>query len=161
MEQPKEKVIEEAVALAFDSVLAGVSLAQQKKISPDEIEALYVLGANYYSQKNFAKAEEIFSYALPFDFFHLKLIMGLAATRKMLGKYEDGLKAYALAGLLDMENPEPSFYAAECFFALGQVPQCREALDAALGLAQGEPKYKKLCTQIKKMKANLKEQANV
>ena len=150
--KPNAETIEEALQLAAESLISGVSLAQQGKISADEVEALYALGSNYYFQKNFVKAEEIFSYALPFDFFHFNIVSGLAAARKMQGKYEEALKAYALAGLLDMENPEPSLYAAECFFALDKLPECAGALDAAFGLTENQSRYESLRTKIKKMK---------
>jgi type III secretion system low calcium response chaperone LcrH/SycD len=154
-----EKTIEEAVQVAFDSIDSGTSLAQQGTISAQEVEGLYALGFNYYAQKDFVKAEEIFSYALPFDFLHKGIVNGLAAARKMQGKYEEALKAYALAGLIDMDNPEHSFYAAECFFALDQMPACAQALDGALGLIDDEEQYKDLSKKIHRMKNNLKEQS--
>lgn len=149
--------IENAVNLAIDSLTSGVSLAQQGKISNEEVEALYALGCNYYAQEDFAKAEEIFSFALPFDFLHKDIVNGLAAARKMQNKHEEALKAYALAGLLDMDSPEPSFYAAECFFALEQMSSCAQALDAALGLADDEEQHQSLIKKIHKMKETLKE----
>lgn len=157
MSNSTQKNINNAVEAAFESVVSGISLTQQGQISKQDVEALYAWGFNYYYQKDFAKAEEIFEYSVRFDPYHLGIVNGLAAARKMQGKYDAALKAYALAGLLDLDNPEPSFYAAECFFAQRQWKACNEALDAALGLAEGDDKYKKLCKQVEKMKANLKE----
>lgn len=157
MDKAMKKNINNAVEAAFESVVSGISLVQQGQISQTDVEALYALGFNYYCQKNFAKAEGIFEYAVRFDPYHLGIVNGLAAARKVQGKYDDALKAYALAGLLDLSDPKPSFYAAECFFAKQQWAACNDALDAALGLAEDDDKYKKLCTQIEKMKTNLKE----
>ena len=151
-----EKTFGEAFDHAYQALTSGVTIAQTQDIDPKKIEALYALGYNYYNQKDFPKAEEIFAFAHRLDSLNPKIIKGLAAARKMQKKYQQALQDYALAGLVDMEDPVASFHAAECFFALGQYQSCGEALDAAYGLAQMSEDHHALVEQIKKMKTNLK-----
>ena len=156
MTQSFEKIFGDALDHAYESLTAGVSIAQTQDIDPQKIEGLYALGCNYYTQKDFAKAEEIFSFAQRLDSLNPKIIKGLAASRKMLKKYRAALEAYALAGIIDMEDPAASFHAAECFFALEEYQSCADALDAAYGLARGAAHHHAMIAQIEKMKQSLK-----
>ena len=55
----------------------------------------------------------------------------------MQRQFAAAIEAYRFASFLDLENPKPMYYAAECHLALGQKDEARAALDA---LAEYAPK---------------------
>ena len=153
-----KNMLDQLVDGAWHALIHQQSMSTSQKIAPEKIEALYALGFSHYAQNHFAKAEEIFSFAYRLDSRNIKLLEGLAASYKMQGKFQEALHAYAASGLIDMANPSHSFHAAECFFALKDYSSCQKALDASLGLIEGNPDHHQMKKQIKKMKAHLEEQ---
>ena len=155
--------INHAFDSAFGALTSGVSVAQLQKIDPQKIEAFYALGHRFYMRKDYKKAEEIFAYAYFFDHLNLPIVKGLASARKMQGKFKEALQAYALAALLDMEDPAISFHAGECFFALGDYKSCAQSLDVAREFAKdknGEDKngFDEMIKKIDQMKNMLPKQ---
>ena len=143
---------------AFGALTSGVSFAQLQEIDPQKIEAFYALGHRFYMRKDYKKAEEVFAYAYFFDHLNLPIVKGLASARKMQGKFKEALHAYALAVLLDMEDPTISFHAGECFFALGDYKSCAQSLDAARDLAENRNGFDEMIKKIDQMKTMMPSQ---
>ena len=53
----------------------------------------------------------------------------------MQRQFAAAIEAYRFASFLDLENPRPMYYAAECHLALGQKDEARAALDALVEYA--------------------------
>ena len=66
---------------------------------------------------------------------------GLGATSQMLGDAATALRAYGMAAVFDITNPQISLRAAECLVKLGDVNTARTALEAAMELAEGKPEH--------------------
>ncbi len=143
---------------AFGALTQGVSVAQLHEIDPEKIEAFYALGHRFYMRKDYRKAEEVFAFGCLLDHFHLPIVKGLASARKMQGKFKEALQAYAMAAIIDMEDPTISFHAGECFFALGDYSACAKALDAAQGLAESQDGFGEMMRKIAQMKKVLPQQ---
>ncbi len=150
--------IQSALESAEVVVTKGVSAAQLYDLDPQKIEAFYALGYRSYMQRDYQKAEEIFTFAYCFDHRHAEIVKGLASARKMQGKFKEALPAYAQAALLDMEDPAISFHAGECLFALGEYAPCADALSAARTLAEMRGDCEQLIGKIDQMEIQLQKQ---
>ena len=115
-----------------------------------DYDLLWDLGVGLHRQEKFAEAEALFS--------RLCRMQGLSAPRnyKALGaarqrqaKWKAATAAYEFAAVLDLGDPEPAFYAAECLRQLGLGERAEQALHSAIAVAGDDPQH-----------APLKERAN-
>ncbi len=151
-----EEVIPLAVERAIDALEKGLAVGAALDIPQEQIEAYYGWGRQFYVRGDYPAAERVFAYGFLHAGADIRFAKALAAARKMQGKYDEALKAYSLAAILDLDDPEPSFFAAECLFHLERKAAALSALDAADEQAAEAPeKYAALLPRIKKMRAAL------
>ncbi len=158
MEERKEKGVanlqesmEGAVARAMASVENGVGIAPFIGMDEDQCEAVYALGHRRYARQDYQGAEEIFAWLCGIAGVNGRFLKALAAARKMQGKHEEALNAYALAAFADFSDPEPSFHAAECLFRMGEMKRTRHALLAAREQAEALGDHEAMIARIDEM----------
>ena len=100
-------------------------------MSVQEAENFYELGFSLYQSGSFEKAAEVFRVLSAQKPLVSKHWFGLASSLQESKNYEKALSAWAMAAILDEENPYPHFHAAECAFSLNQPKDARAALNAA------------------------------
>jgi type III secretion system low calcium response chaperone LcrH/SycD len=110
-------------------------------ITDDEKEAAYLQAFNLVNQGEFETAKKVFEFLCYLDQFGAKFWMGLGICRQQLKMYEPACQAYAMVGMLEMENPMPALRAAECYLALGKIEEADSGLSAALHWAGNKPQY--------------------
>jgi type III secretion system low calcium response chaperone LcrH/SycD len=114
------------------------------KITNDEMEDIYREAYQAYHADQFEAASALFRWLSLFNPFVLKYWMGFAASSQLLKKYEEALKAYSVAAVLDPENPYPHFHAFECYQSLENEMEASKALEDAYRVASKESKYRDL-----------------
>ena len=107
-----------------------------------EFEALYAMGYNLYNQAKYGDALLVFGFLLMHDQFGRKYYKAMGSCQQMLKRYEDAIRNYSMASLLDLQDPEPTFHTAECMVALGMVQEAREALDMVERQTRDKPERK-------------------
>ena len=121
-----DKIIEQVT----EAVAKGASFAEIRGITKNELEAIYAVGLNNYKVGAYENAEKVFQALTMMSHAEQKYWIALGAARQQQKKYTEALGAYKVAAFLDLDNPKPHQYAAECYKALGNAEmeaQCRVA----------------------------------
>ena len=146
-EIPDFDKLEEQIAASL-----GQSVETLKEAVPEftheHLEAFYTIAFDFYENGNYREATNFFRFLTSLDHMNKKHWMGLGAALQMLKEYDKAINAYAIAALLDQQDPHVPFYAAECCFSMGDTGRGLEALDAADELSVADDNFKGLRTQL-------------
>lgn len=99
-------------------------------LSDEETERFYAYGFAQYRSGNWAEAADIFRLLCTRKPLEPRFWFALGATLQEANSYQEALNAWAMAALLNKEDPYPHFHAAECCLSL------RLEQDAAKALAE-------------------------
>lgn len=122
--------------LARKCLLEGASLGAVRGYTGDELEAVYHFAHNAYEQRKYENAVTLFLFLVENDHVESRFWMGLAAAYQMSRNYPKALVAFGMTAFLDATNPWPPIHACECYLAMGDRRNAREALDAAEGVCE-------------------------
>jgi type III secretion system low calcium response chaperone LcrH/SycD len=100
-----------------------------------DMEVIYFSAHGYYENGKYEKAAPLFQFLCVYDHLNPKWFMGLGATLQMMRNYEEAVKSYGYATILDMENPAPQYNAGYCLALTGKKDAARLALEAVVMLA--------------------------
>ncbi|MBS0643358.1 MAG: SycD/LcrH family type III secretion system chaperone [Acetobacteraceae bacterium] len=140
----QEGVAELAQVMA-DITDGRTDLAQAAGLSDQDLEALYSVAHGFYAVGKYQEALNFFQVLCLCRQTDGRFWFGLGAACQMLDKPGGALRAYAMAALFDLENPQISLRAAECLIKLGDLKTARAALDAVIelsGAQTGQPSYR-------------------
>lgn len=130
-------------------------LRELKRISNDEMEALYALAYRYYHAHQFQDALRVFTGLISLDHLNARYWFGLGATHQCLGAPEIAIKYHAIAALLDLHDPRPPFAAAECYLACGNIAAAESALLAVEYYAPNDARGNYYRDKARKLHAEL------
>ena len=149
---PKQLTTEkiEAAAKAFADM---GTIRELKGITDAEMEAIYSMGYSFYTTGRFDDAEKVFRFLVLFDHLNPRYWTGLGAVQQVKKLYGDAVTSYGYASFLDLENPKPQFFAAECFLAMGDKDN---ALSCLAALEEYCPKNSDLGREYRAKAAELK-----
>lgn len=100
-------------------------------ITHEEIEQFYAFGFAQYGSGNWGKAADAFRVLCTRRPMEPRFWFALSATLQEAGSYKDALHSWAMAALLNKEDPYPHFHAAECCFSLQMLKDAAKALREA------------------------------
>ncbi|MFQ5729196.1 MAG: SycD/LcrH family type III secretion system chaperone [Waddliaceae bacterium] len=150
---------DEKAMQSFIEKFSGENVAMPQ-LSPEALEDFYAFGYGLYDSGQYENAMHYFRFLTLVDMQNRKHWMGLGASYQMLKEYDRALQSYGYAALLDENDPNAHFHAAECFFANNQAEPGNQALSSAKTAALLEPeKYKSLLARIELMNER-KEKSN-
>ena len=124
--------------LAVNLFEEGAPLGAIKGFTADEIEAAYHMAYGLYQQRRFDEALKLFQYFSMYEHTDRRFWMGWAACLQKLKKYESAIKAYSVATMLDVGQPDGPFHAAECYIAMRDWDKAKQSLETVLTIAEGE-----------------------
>lgn len=125
-----------------DSILDGTrSLADVYGLTANELDAMYIKGYNLYNQARWSAALVVFDVLAYYDHLESRYHIARAACLKMLSRHEDALKAYGVAHILDIEDPEVAMNIVECLIALHRKADALVALKAVDELTEGNSQH--------------------
>ena len=148
MSEEQQKYLRTALQHFFE----GGTIRDVKGLSDDEMEALYSVGYNLFQSGKYDDAEKVLRYLAMIDHTNAKYWLALGVLLQTVRKFEQAAACYGFAGFLDLSNPEPQFYAAECFLALGDRESAKSALAALEEFAPKDSVYRE---KAKKLAARL------
>jgi len=131
---------------SFDEDLAKFN--KSASLSKNTCEDLYSIGYHYYKNGKYSEAAGCFSLLVIADSNSSKYWMSFGASQMMMGNYQEALTSFALASEIDVQNPQPHFNAAECFFALNRKEEGLQALKNAEKLAKAKDENQELLSRI-------------
>ena len=114
-----------------DLIEKGLTTVRETKgISDEEMNAVYSVAHNFYMTGRYDDAETVFKFLVMFDHLNPKYWIGLGAVRQVQKRFKQAIEAYAnVVGNLDVENVKASYYAAECYLALGDRANAQSAVE--------------------------------
>ena len=121
-------VSDEQIQEVFSAIADFTTVRELKGISDREIESIYAMGVENYRAGNYADAEKIFRFLTVFEHTSSKYWTAMGSVQQVQGRYDAAIKAYQMASFLDLHNPKPMYYAAECFVKVGDLDNARKAL---------------------------------
>ena len=133
--------VDEMVQMTTDFAENGLTMAELKNISREELEAVYNISYNAYNSGRYERSEKTFQFLCYFDHLVKKNWMGLGASRQMRKDYANAVDAYTFAYLLDDKDPLPPLHAADCHIALGNRDAALSGLNTAIDLAGNEDQH--------------------
>ena len=135
------QLTEEKIEAAAKGFAKMGTIREIKGITNSEMEAVYSMGYSFYTTGRYDDAEKVFRFLVLFDHLNAKYWTGLGAVQQVKKLYGDAISSYGYASFLDLDNPKPQYFAAECFLALGDKPN---ALSALAALEEFCPKDKEI-----------------
>lgn len=127
--------------------------ASMHGISREELEAAYNVGFGFYNTGRYDDAETIFKFLAMFNHLEQKYWIALGAAQQMKKEYAKAVVAYGYSAMLDISNPKPQYYAAECYSAQGDKENALSALEC---LEQFCPRDTEVGREFRKKAAQLK-----
>ena len=121
-----DEMLKQIQAMATD----GLTIANTKGISREQLESVYAVGLNYYTTGRTEEAKKIFGFLVLFDHLNAKYWMGMGAVLQVGREFERASKCYAMSAFLDIRNPKPQYHAAECFLAMKDKANAESAIAA-------------------------------
>ncbi len=131
-----------------NTLLKSDTLQQAFGVSGYEMEEVYHEAYRFYQEDVYLEASAAFRWLVLLNPFVDKYWKGLAASLQLLGKYEKALHAYAMAALLDSDNPYPHFHAYECYEDMHNPEDAEKALDLAYQRTLGNETHRDLQQEI-------------
>lgn len=136
--------IDEQILQALQDVMKGKPMYEVAGWTADQINALYANAYHLYKTGAYEEAMKLFRPLIVMDSTDNRLWMGFGATAQMLREYDEALKGYGYATLLDPENPKPFFHAMECHIALKNYAEAKAAGEYVVGVAEGKAEHEKM-----------------
>ncbi|MGR4000859.1 MAG: hypothetical protein OD811_03585 [Alphaproteobacteria bacterium] len=110
-----------------------------------DTDLIWDLAVGLHQQGRFQEAEAVFARLCRLQgFSQPRNYKALGAVRQRQERWKDATAAYEIAAIISRDDPEPSFYAAECLRQLGLKQRARDALKASILLASDDEEHKPL-----------------
>lgn len=117
--------------------LDGGTIGEALGYTAREYEAMYAVGHGLYTQAHYEDAARLFRLLVLYEPAQARFQTALGASLQMQGHYQDAINHHAIAGSLDLDDPEPALRISECLMAQGRMKEAVQGLD--LVLMQCEP----------------------
>lgn len=138
-----------------DLISQGGTVGDLYSLTDNDKEVLYAVAHNYYKNSKYDKALPLFQFLSLVDHVNKKWWMGYGATAQMAKDYTKAINAYAMATILDIEDPRPQLQAAYCLLMEKKRDEARLALEGAILAAGDNPTYKHVQTQAEALLSTL------
>lgn len=135
----------------------GVPLYITRGLTKQDLDALYIIAYNLYSEGKYQKAVQVFETMTFYNHFDKRGWIGTAACYQVLGRYNDAILCYSFASLIDVQDPLPVFHSIECYVALKRYSEALAALDAILLLTDKNAEFANFKNWAMKMKETLQK----
>jgi len=139
----------------LDLVSQGGTIGDVYNLTDTDKEVLYAVAHNFYKNSKYDKALPLFQFLALIDHVNKKWWMGYGAAAQMSKDYAKAINAYAMATVLDIEDPRPQLQAAYCLLMEKKHDEARMALEGAILAAGDNPAYKHIKTQAEALLSTL------
>jgi type III secretion system low calcium response chaperone LcrH/SycD len=131
-------------------------LNENVPLSEEAFQDFYSQACVFYENNQSQEAENIFLLLISMRPHIKTLWMGLAGAKQKQNNYQGALQAYAMAALLDSDDPIPHYYAALCNIELNHFDDTIKALDIATSLCSTNSQYFDLYEKIINLNSRIK-----
>ncbi len=116
--------------MALECLEQGISIADIRGYSEQEIEALYQVAYNLYQQQKHQDAKTMFLFLSMYEHADARFWLGLGGCCQRLNEFESAINAYSCAALADATNPVYPFHACECYIATKDWDAAKKAIES-------------------------------
>ena len=117
------------------------AVSSDSKLTEEEVEKFYSYGFAQYGSGNWAEAADVFRVLCTRRPLEPRFWFALGATLQEAESYQEALHSWAMAALLERDDPYPHFHAAECCFSLNMSDDARKALRESELRTQKDPTH--------------------
>lgn len=141
-----------ATARVLEQLHGGLSLGEIIGFDETSSDALYTMGYSFFMQGNFSEALKYFQYQMLFNHFDKRAAIGVGSCLCELGRYEESLKPFGVALLLD-ENNEPTIplQIAKSLMMCGRKIEAKKILETMKNDYSRSPEFEKISESIDKV----------
>jgi type III secretion system low calcium response chaperone LcrH/SycD len=125
----------------LEHIASSPTLGDFHGLEEEDYEMLYGLGHQLYQQHRFDDAVEAFRFLATHKHSERRFIKAYASALQMTREHDAAIAQYALAGMLDPDDPAIPLHACECLIAAGRRDEAAEGLAIAMELCEGEPQH--------------------
>ncbi len=134
-----ESLAPDPVIEAARFMLQGGTLGQLRGVTPQQYEALYRIGYDYYQAGRCRLASQMFSLLFSLDPYEKRYAKGMASSLQREGRFEQALACWGATSLLDLDDSVPVLHACECLMELGRLDEALESLEPMVAPGATEP----------------------
>ena len=145
IDQISEKVGREELD-KFNKILDNITTKKMPPkealgIGDDKIENVYAHAYQLYNSGKYTEAGYLFRLLMVLEPTEVKHYIGLAATMHMQKEFENAVRVYAIAGIVDPDNPIPYFHASDCYIQMRDKASAIIMLDMAVQKSKNKPEF--------------------
>lgn len=138
---PDEATLLAKAKSILDHLSAGGTLKTVVNLSDQELEAVYAVAYNNFNARKFEEAADLFRFLCLYDHTEPRWAYGLGVVEQQRKNYDAAVNAYALATVLDVDDPRPQAQAGYCLMAKEAWPEAVSALEGAVMAAGSDPRH--------------------
>lgn len=127
-----------------DFLFQGGTVADIYGVEANDLEPVYALGFSLYNQARWSEALQVFSYLAYHSHLDQRFHVARGACLQMMKQFEEALRAYGPAYVLDASDPVVCLHIAECFIALRKKDEARSVLEAVAAMTEGNSVYEQI-----------------
>jgi len=105
------------------------------------LESYYHTARSVFEEERYKDAADAFLLLTFLNPSSHSFWMGLASSEQMASRANDALKAYAMAALLDVTDPYPHFYSAQCYADLADRENMLDSLALSIEIAKEQDEH--------------------
>jgi tetratricopeptide (TPR) repeat protein len=141
-----------ATAQVLEQLYAGSTIGEIIDFDEKSSDALYSMGYAFFKQGNFEEALKYFQYQLFFNHFDKRAAIGAGSCLCELGRYEESLKPFGVALLLDENNdPNLAIQIAKSLMMSGKKNDAKTILETMKTDYSQSPDFEKISESIEKV----------
>lgn len=134
--------IKKAIEGVTENVVKG-GMAPKDAMGLDEaaIEGIYGHAYRLYNAGKYKDSQLLFRLLITLDPMESKFMMGSAACFHMLQEFSHAASLYAIASMINQENPIPHYHSADCYAKMGLNGAAMNELMLTIVLCGEAPQY--------------------
>jgi type III secretion system low calcium response chaperone LcrH/SycD len=129
--------------------MSGGTLGEYLGHTRESMDDLYRLGYSLYTQGKYQEAEKSFGALLICRHTDRRVYQSYAACLHMQQRHEEAIRYYAMAAAMDVTDPAPPFYCAECLLGMGKYPEAIASLNHVLDMPPRSPEDQALAERAR------------
>lgn len=115
-------------------LMAGKPLHEIIGFSQEILQHFYAAAYRLYQTGKDSEAADAFFFLTALDPSVKVYWLGLGMAEQCLNRFEEALTAYAMASMIDVEDPLPYYHSGACYHAVRDLDNARKSLEMAIEL---------------------------
>jgi type III secretion system low calcium response chaperone LcrH/SycD len=137
----RRRITPDILNLVTETVKNAEPYFAKRGLQPEQMEALYTAGYNFYTAGRYQDACNIFRLLCSYDHTNPRNWIALGGAAQHIDNHRSAGAAFTFAAILNPADPIPQIHAADSFIALKDFAQAERCARAVLTLCGDKPEY--------------------